>query len=125
MNESRDTLEERLQDYEARLGGLKSFVKELNDKVAEHGTERDHVHEDLLEAEHNVKFYEDGVAQLKAQLAELGDAPKPGRPYAGGVGPVLKSKKGIGALVVGLLAGALVAIGLKSRRGGGKKGEGK
>lgn len=120
MNESRDSLEDRLQDYEARLGGLKSFLKELNDRVEEHGTGREQVEEDLFEAEHNVKFYEEGVAQLKAQLAKLGDAPKPDRQGTGGVGPVLKSKKGVGALIVGLAAGALVALGLKSRRGGGK-----
>ena len=122
MNESRDTLEDRLQDYEARLGGLKSFVKELNDRAAEHGTAREHLEEDLFEAEHNVKHYEEGVAQLKAQIAKLGDVPNPGRRGTGGggggVGPALKSKKGIGIVMIGLGAAALAALGLKSRRGG-------
>ena len=121
MNESRDTLEDRLQNYEARLGGLKSFVKELNARTEEHGTAREHFEEDLVEAEHNLKFYEEGIAQTRAALAKLGDAPGPGgcgtRPGTG-----LKSKKGIGALLIGLAAAALVAVGLKSRRGG--KGDG-
>ena len=126
MNESRETLEDRLQNYEAQLGGLKSFVKELNHHADKHETPREHLEEDLLEAEHNIKFYEEGIEHVKAQLAKLGDAPQPGRPGAGGggIGPVLKSKKGIGAIVVGLAAAALVALGLKkSRRGGGKSDE--
>ncbi len=121
MNVSRDTLEDQLQDYEARLGGLKSFIKELNARAAEYGTDREHFEQDLFEAEHNVEFYGSEVARLKAEISKLGDKPtpapdEPGKPRT--------SKKGVGALVVGLLAGALVAIGLKSRRGGGK-GEGK
>lgn len=112
MNESRDTLEDRLQDYETRLGGLKSFVKELNARAAEHGTEREHFETDIFEAEHNVTFYEAEVARLKDEIKNLGGGgPKPG--------PVLKSKKGIGALIVGLAAGGLVALGLKARRGKG------
>lgn len=116
MNESRDTLEDRLQDYEARLGGLKSFVKELNARADEHGTAREHFEEDLFEAEHNVKHYEGEVAHLKAEIKKLGGGggSKPG----GGGGPVLKSKKGIGIVVIGLGAAALAALGLKSRRGG-------
>lgn len=123
MNETRDALEDRLQDYEARLGGLKSFVKELNDRAAEHGTDREHFAEDLLEAEHNVSFYESEVARLRAEIKNLGGS-KPGRKGTG-LGPAIKSKKGVGALIVGVLAGALVAIGLKSRRGGKDKSGGR
>lgn len=118
MNESRDTLEDRLQNYETRLGGLKSFVKELNNRAAEHGTEREHFEEGLFEAEHNIQFYESEVARLKAEIKNPGGGgATPGRPETGR-GPVLKSKKGVGALVVALAAGALVTLGLKSRRGG-------
>lgn len=125
MNESRDTLEDRLQNYEAQLGGLKSFIKELNASADKHETPREHLEEDLVEAEHNVKFYEEGIEQVKAQLSKLGDAPKPYSPGAGGGGivPVLKSKKGVGALVLGLAAAALVALGLRARRGGGGKSD--
>ena len=122
MNESRDTLEDRLQNYEARLGGLKSFVKELNARADEHGTAREHFEEDLVEAEHNLKFYEEGIAQTKAALAKLGDAPGPGGGGGTTPGTGLKSKKGIGALLIGLAAAALVAVGLKSRRGGKDQG---
>lgn len=125
MNETRDALEDRLQDYEARLGGLKSFVKELNDRAAEHGTDREHFAEDLLEAEHNVSFYESEVTRLRAEIKNLGGGgSKPGRKGTG-LGPAIKSKKGVGALVVAALAGVLVAFGLKSRRGGKDKSGGR
>jgi len=127
MSENRDTLEDRLQDFGAKLGGLKSFVKELGHHVDKHGTPHEHVREDLLEAENNIKFYEAGIEDARARLAKLGDAPKPGAQGTSGggngvgIGPALKSKKGVGALILGLAAAALVAVGLKSRRG--RKGD--
>ncbi|MCA1634631.1 MAG: hypothetical protein LC802_13300 [Acidobacteria bacterium] len=57
MNTNRGIMENQLEKYEAQLVGLKSFLKELNDKTTEHGTERMHFEEDLWEAEHNIEFY--------------------------------------------------------------------
>lgn len=123
MNDIRDALEDRLQDYEARLGGLKSFVRELNDRAAEHGTDREHFAEDLLEAEHNVTFYESEAARLRDEIKKHGGGgSKPGRKGTG-IGPVIKSKTGVGALIVAALAGVLVAFSLKSRRGGRDKSD--
>jgi hypothetical protein len=117
MNVTRDTLEDQLQNYETQLSGLKSFIRELKARTAEHGTEREHFETDLFEAEHNIQFYESEVARLKAEIAEHGGKPTPS---PNGPGTPRTAKKGVGALVIGLLAGALVAVGIKKSRRGGK-----
>ncbi len=118
MNVSRDTLEDHLQDHEAKLGGLKAYLKELNAMTDKHGTAHEHFEEDLVETEHNIKFYEAEVVRLKSEIGKHGDKPVPGPKDSGGGGSPRVSKQGIGALIIGLAAGALVALGLKSRRGG-------
>ncbi|HEV2800350.1 MAG TPA: DUF1508 domain-containing protein [Pyrinomonadaceae bacterium] len=77
MNATRETLDTQLEKYEARLRSLRCYVNELNDKTSKHGTEREHFHEDLLEAEHNVKYHEDEIARLR----ELIDAESGGTTY--------------------------------------------
>jgi hypothetical protein len=119
MNVNRDTLEDQLQNHEAKLGELKSFAKELKAMSDRHGTESPQFEEDLFEAEHNVTFYEAEVARLRAEIGKLGDTPTPPRGDSGGGGGLPRvSKQGVGGLIIGLAAGALVALGLKSRRGG-------
>ena len=71
MEPSHETLEEQLKDYEGQLRGFNSYVKELKDKTAEHGTEQEHFEVDLMEAEHNVKYYEGEVARIR-ELIEKG-----------------------------------------------------
>jgi uncharacterized protein YegP (UPF0339 family) len=61
-------LEEQLKNYEGQLWGLTSYVKELKDKTAQHGTEQEHFEADLLEAEHNIKYYEGEIARIRELL---------------------------------------------------------
>lgn len=65
MKADQRSIEEQLQDYEGQLRGLTSYVKELKDKIAEHGTEQEHFEADLIEAEHNIKYYEGVIAQTR------------------------------------------------------------
>lgn len=128
MKASRETLENQLEEYKAKLNGLKSFIKELKDKTTEHGTEKHHFEEDLIEAEHNIKFYEDAIAHIKN---EIGEAGKEERSQTGADTILPRTvKQGIGFFVfsaVGFVTGALLGSKLKSRSGGQdqpeKKGE--
>lgn len=64
MEASHETLEEKLKDYERRLRGVNLYIKELKDRTAEHGTQKEHFEVDLMEAEHNVKYYEGEIARI-------------------------------------------------------------
>ena len=68
MQPDHDTLEAQLKEYEEELRGLNSYVKELACMTAEHGTDREHYEVDLIEAEHNIKYYEDEIARIKDEL---------------------------------------------------------
>jgi len=70
MKANHETLEEQLKDYEGQLKGLTSYVKELKDKSAQHGTQKEHFEGDLTEAEHNIKYYEDEIARLRELIGE-------------------------------------------------------
>ena len=133
MNVTRDTLEDHLQEYEAQLKSLKSYLKELNDQCAKHGTDKEHYEVDLMEAEHNVAYYEGEIARLKDELGGTGktggDGGRGGGGRGGG-GVVLppKVKKGLVPVIissVSFVAGTLLGSKLKSRRGdkdtGGEK----
>jgi uncharacterized protein YegP (UPF0339 family) len=75
MSDERAKLQERLGKYEAQLKSLNSYVKELTDKASEHSTEREQFAEDLMEAEHNIKFYESEAARLRELIEnETGSA---------------------------------------------------
>jgi len=65
MSADNEMLEKQLKEYEEQLGGLNSYVKELKDKTAEHGTQREHFEIDLMEAEHNIKYYEEEMARVR------------------------------------------------------------
>ena len=113
MRAKRDMLEDHLQEYERQVIGLKSYISELTDKVAEHGTEKSEYEADLLEAEHNVKYYEDEIARIKQELR--GGARGRG-PQAGTILP-RTARQGIGFFVssaVGFIAGVFLGSQLKS-----------
>lgn len=65
MTDNREKLEAQLEQYETQLRRLHAYVKELNDRTAEHNTEREHFEADLVEAEHNVKYYEGEITRIK------------------------------------------------------------
>ena len=73
MKPDRELLEDQLKNYEEQLRGLNSYVTELKDKTAEHGTEKEHYESDLMEAEHNIEFYEGEIARIKGELEQTPD----------------------------------------------------
>ncbi len=116
MKLSREMLEDHLEKYEGQLRGLKSYVRELKDMTARHETESEHFESDLLEAEHNVKYYEGEIARIKKEIGGYG---KEGRPKTTTDSILPRTaKQGIGSFVissVSFITGALVASKLKSR----------
>ncbi len=73
MNDNREMLEDQLVRFEAQLRGLNSYIKELNDRTAEHGTGREHFEGDLVEAQNNVNYYEAEVARIRGLIGEGSD----------------------------------------------------
>jgi chromosome segregation ATPase len=119
MKANREILEDQLESHQEHLKSLNSFIKELNKTADECGTDRAQIEEDLVEAEHNVEFYEADVSRIKKELGGLGKATgTPDEPEN-----VLPQtvKQGVGALIlssISFAAGALLGSKLKTRRGG-------
>ena len=67
--------EEKLKHYERELSGLKSYVKELKDKTAEYGTEREQFEQDLMEAECNITYYEGEIALIGELIEKEPEGP--------------------------------------------------
>ena len=55
-------------NYEERVRGLKSYVRELTDMAARHGTDHEHVEEDLAKARADLEFYECQVGECASAL---------------------------------------------------------
>jgi uncharacterized protein YegP (UPF0339 family) len=70
VKDNHDKLEEQLKDYEGQLRGLNSYVKELRDRADAHSTPGEHFHMDLIEAEHNIKYYEGEIARIKELMGD-------------------------------------------------------
>lgn len=70
MKADQEMLEAQLREYEGQLRSLTSYVNELKDRAAEHGTEKEHFEVDLTEAEHNIQFYEGEIARLRELSGE-------------------------------------------------------
>jgi TolA-binding protein len=125
MSVNPDVLEDQLQDYEAQLRSLNSYIKALNDRCIECGTDKTQVEVDLMEAEHNVKYYEGEIARLKQEIGQAGKGGG-GRGGGGGQGGRKialppKVKQGLVPLIISSIsfaAGTLLGSKLKSRRGG-------
>lgn len=95
MKVTRQMLEGQLENNEQKLKGLRSSLTELNAMTANHATDKEHFQQDLMEAEHNISFYEGEVARLKQEIGKL---PKEGRPTADNILPHT-AKQGIGPLL--------------------------
>ncbi len=75
MKVSREILEGQLTECERNVRGLNSYITELRGKTAAHGTDPEHYEKDLMEAEHNIKYYEGEMARVRELLCEeSGDA---------------------------------------------------
>jgi len=122
MKAKRDVLEDQLQEYERQVRELNSYIRELTDQAARHGTEKSEYETDLLHAEHNIRFYEDEIGRLRK---ELGGAARDRSPQAGTILP-RTARQGIGSFVftaigfvTGVFLGSQLKPGSKERRGGG------
>jgi hypothetical protein len=126
MSASREILESHLEDYQQKLKSLNSYIRELNARTAEYGTDKTHFEGDLLEAEHNIAYYESEVARLKGELRGGGGggrAPEGGaeeeRGILGSVLPQALMNQSVGTLVLSSIcfaAGVLVGSRLLAGR---------
>jgi hypothetical protein len=118
MNIGSDDLEDRVENYKDELKGIKSYVKELQTMTAKHGTDPEQYEVDLMEAQHNIEFYEGEIAECKNAM---GKSPKPGGGYGGaGATPANGPNKGITSVIVSsvsFILGAILGSTLKSRSG--------
>lgn len=113
MSVNRDLLEDRLQEYEEQLRGINAYLKELKAVTDKHDTDEAQFAEDVLEAEHNIKFFQSEIAAIKAELGGWG-----------GTHALLCRLKQPGVMTIGIgvisfVAGALLGSTLKS--GGGHR----
>ncbi|MBD0373763.1 MAG: hypothetical protein ICV60_23225 [Pyrinomonadaceae bacterium] len=114
MNNNPELLKDQLEEYEEELKGIKSYVKELNDMTARHGTDSEVVKDDLFEAESNSNYYEAEITRIKRELGQSGIAPKV-QAAAKAVMPQT-AKQGVGSLLfssIGFLAGLLLGTRLQ------------
>ena len=122
MKAKRDVLEDQLQEYEQQVRELNSFIRELTDQVARHGTGKSEYEMDVIEAEHNVKFYEAEIARIRKEL----DGMRGGRHHSGTILP-RTARQGVGSFVftaIGFVTGVFLGSqlnrpGSKNRRGDG------
>jgi hypothetical protein len=115
MKANRDVLEDELQDYEQQVRGLKSYIRELTDQVARHGSEKSEYETDLIEAENNVKYYEGEIARIRE---ELGGGPRGGGRHQAGTILPRTARQGVGSLVfmaIGFIAGAVLGSTMMSK----------
>ena len=70
MNDQNEILRAQRARFEERVRGLKSYVKELTDTAERHGTDREHIEEDLLKARGDIEFYEVQAGQLADTLGD-------------------------------------------------------
>ncbi len=116
MNAQGAMLKDRLRKYEEQLRGLKSFIEELKDVTAAHGTETESFEEDMEEARHNITFYEAEIARIKKEMEQFPEDDYTQTKTSGLVPQT--AKQGLGYLIlasVSFVAGALLASNLMSQ----------
>jgi hypothetical protein len=123
MKVKRDVLEGQLQVYERQVKELNSYIRELTDQAAKHGTEKSEYEMDLIEAEHNIKFYDGEIARIRK---ELGGGSRGASPQAGTILP-RTARQGIGSFVftaIGFIAGVFLGSQRKSESKDRREGRG-
>lgn len=70
MNEQHAMLETHKTHCEEKVRGLKSYVKELTEMSAKHGTDESLLHDDLSKAKCDIEYYEGQVTAMDAALDE-------------------------------------------------------
>jgi uncharacterized protein len=72
MNDQREIVKTQQVMYEEKVRGLKSYLKELAEMAARHGTDEAHIEGDLAKARADLEFYE---GQMGHFADALGDHP--------------------------------------------------
>ena len=117
MQPNRQILEAHLNTYQDKLRSLGSYKTELSAVCGKHQTPKSQYESDLIEAEHNIGFYEAEITRIKKALETF--APIGRSEPAGTLRPQIK-RPGIAAAVISsisFIAGAILGSRLKS---GGK-----
>jgi uncharacterized protein YegP (UPF0339 family) len=70
MTEQREILKTRRAKFEERLRGLKSYVKELTETAAKHGTDEALYEEHLSRARGDIEFYEEHAGHMAEELSD-------------------------------------------------------
>ena len=70
MTNQREFIKTQRTKFEERMGGLKSFVKELTEMAARHGTDEALIEEDLVKAKADLVFYESQAGECAAALGD-------------------------------------------------------
>jgi uncharacterized protein YegP (UPF0339 family) len=70
MTDQREILKGQRDTFEEKVRGLKSYVKELTETAAKHGTDESLIHEDLTKARCDLEFYEGQVGQIAETLGD-------------------------------------------------------
>jgi uncharacterized protein YegP (UPF0339 family) len=70
MTEQREILKAKRAKFEESTRGLKSYLKELRETAAKHGTDEALVEEDLRKASADLEFYECQVGNCADALAD-------------------------------------------------------
>ena len=68
MSDHREILKAQRAKFEERTGCLKSYVKELREMAAKHGTDEALIEEDLTKAKADLEFYERQMGDCAAAL---------------------------------------------------------
>lgn len=114
MKANREMLEDQLERHESQLKSRNSFLKELKHMTDRHDTEEEHFSEDLMEAEHDLKYHEDEIARIKKEIKNL--------PYGQGQKDSIlprTAKQGIGSAIlssISFVAGAILGSRLMSKK---------
>ena len=68
MTDQHEIIKARRTNYEQRVRGLKSYVKELTEMAAQHGTDGAHIEDDLSKAKADLEFYESQIGHYADAL---------------------------------------------------------
>ena len=70
MTDERESNKSRRTNYEERVRGLKSYVRELTDMAARHETDGAQIEDDLAKAKADLEFYEGQMGHLADALGD-------------------------------------------------------
>ena len=70
MSDHREIFKAQRAKYEEKTRSLKTYVKELTEMAAKHGTDEGHIEEDLSKARGDIEYYEAQTARVAVALGD-------------------------------------------------------